>query len=671
MLAFIFICNITFALCDTLTPNTNQNFLDYLYDGNYQDKFSHPQYDADVNTTIISSKPIENSTIDDEQAKLVRHELTKYALNLFKVVANRSFVASKLDLKRDLNYTEGNVNEFVIKWYLKEINMSRGDIFFTKGNSSEEVRGKELNNLIIDLLNKKLTGKTGKIPEDARSPIDETLRNLDKENYEERIRKIEEEKTNRERLRKIEEERLNRERIMNLQKENINKEIDKQKIDITKLNTTNWEYLMLKKIKENYKNKKYDDPYISLSDIDRQSNINQDRPTPNPGRQFHNPEHPGIPPNYPNPNEYPVPGRPGYSPGPDYPELPVHPATIYPPRNPEVLGAFPSPEEMGIQLMPGEPGYTGTAEIPGPTHGIRWTPPIPHFGPTGVTPRPLPGESPRPTRSLPPSVHGDPDRPFGSLLHQNPKPVTTTRDPFFDGLLQDMQSQKNGYLTTFFIKLFEYVATMKKQYARLLIVRLEPIVSRLHGQQQLIAFGEPLTTKLLHNTRLMNSAPADVVQSHAATAHYALTHRRTFLSAEINGIIDYADTLYNDMEGQNLLKTLKEVKLFPNISKTNVQLADEIFDETLLAPYRRMTGTHKIQVLFDSINNAIIRRFPGMRRIRKNNGVSTTLMVQSTLLNMYKRVPRKHENKIHKKNNHKKLWRSGNAYTWVIMWTSC
>ncbi|KAG6465732.1 hypothetical protein O3G_MSEX015355 [Manduca sexta] len=54
----------------------------------------------------------------------------------------------------------------------------------------------------------------------------------------------------------------------------------------------------------------------------------------------------------------------------------------------------------------------------------------------------------------------------------------------------------------------------------------------------------------------MNSAPADVVQSHAATAHYALTHRRTFLSAEINGIIDYADTLYNDMEGQNLLKVI-------------------------------------------------------------------------------------------------------------------
>ncbi|XP_062527007.1 fibronectin-binding protein A-like [Bombyx mori] len=225
--------------------------------------------------------------------------------------------------------------------------------------------------------------------------------------------------------------------------------------------------------------------------------------------------------------------------------------------NPDLTTTPPVPQLGSPNMRPVPPGYSNAPKAPSPF--------IPHpnsYHPYGV---PIVPDLPLPP-GHPDGPKGEPNSPvanqtatdtnyeIGSLLHHIVKPKTTTQNPFISELYGEMKTKHNGYLTTFLLKFFEIVASRRREDALPLVLAFAAAIDGLYETRQLLGFGEPLHSKLLKNVHMMVGSPIDVVQSYAALTYNYLVNRGVTATDEVNAIIDYADSLYEENDGKQLFK---------------------------------------------------------------------------------------------------------------------
>ncbi|KAJ0169548.1 hypothetical protein K1T71_014733 [Dendrolimus kikuchii] len=187
-------------------------------------------------------------------------------------------------------------------------------------------------------------------------------------------------------------------------------------------------------------------------------------------------------------------------------------------------------------------------------------------------------------------------------------PLTTTPSAFVKELNQDMEISKNGYYTTFLIKLLEMVASCKNKTALTkFFFSAEPVVEQMLMQAEFYRYGEPFSSRFLDQARALNGAPIDVTQSLAAMSYNYMVNRKKVGAADINIIFDYLDDNIKENEGKALFVILEEVKLFPNISKKPKELMRDLLSAAF-EPTKRLTMTNEGRASFDTVNKAIADR---------------------------------------------------------------
>jgi hypothetical protein len=90
----------------------------------------------------------------------------------------------------------------------------------------------------------------------------------------------------------------------------------------------------------------------------------------------------------------------------------------------------------------------------------------------------------------------------------------------------------------------------------------------------------------------------------AVLLFHAIQDRQRTIKPELVAIIKYIDGLYEENEGIDLFKALDAVNRFPNDITDPFEVLGNL-SAAVFAPFIRLSGTYKRQVLIDSINNEI------------------------------------------------------------------
>ncbi|CAH1642665.1 unnamed protein product [Spodoptera littoralis] len=172
-----------------------------------------------------------------------------------------------------------------------------------------------------------------------------------------------------------------------------------------------------------------------------------------------------------------------------------------------------------------------------------------------------------------------------------------------------MKELDEGYMIVFLIELCRIISTKDPKHVKDVIMHTETIINELEGNGRLVWLDSPLLDVTIKLSRLISEAPIDLVRTYAAMLYHMLRGRKTTLSVEVNSIIDYAELMYEDKEGDYLFNSLREFEAFPEISKSGYLVCSTLI-ENFLSPFRRLHGTKQRQTLLDSINKAIQEKFP-------------------------------------------------------------
>ncbi|KAJ0184157.1 hypothetical protein K1T71_000580 [Dendrolimus kikuchii] len=210
-------------------------------------------------------------------------------------------------------------------------------------------------------------------------------------------------------------------------------------------------------------------------------------------------------------------------------------------------------------------------------------------------------------------------------------PLTTTPSAFVKELNKDMEISKNGYYTTFLIKLLEMVASCKNKTALTkFFFSAEPVVEQMLMQAEFYRYGEPFSSRFLDQARALNGAPIDVTQSLAAMSYNYMVNRKKVGAADINTIFDYLDGNIKENEGKALFVILEEVKLFPNISKKPKELMRNLLSAAF-EPTKRLTMTNEGRAFFDTVNKAIADRTGDRIFPRAISDINTTIQIRNDI----------------------------------------
>ncbi|CAH0602317.1 unnamed protein product [Chrysodeixis includens] len=207
----------------------------------------------------------------------------------------------------------------------------------------------------------------------------------------------------------------------------------------------------------------------------------------------------------------------------------------------------------------------------------------------------------------------------GDVLHGKIK-VEVTEDPltvYMDEVLQEADRLGMGYMSIFLIRVTKLVATGKKEHIQPVLMHTELILTRLFDAARLAYLGQPLLRVTMNLGMAIAEPDAfDELHSYASMVYHMLLDRKKTAGMDVNSIVDYADSLYTDEDGESLLMALKQFEDFPNTSMPSMMICETII-EAFMAPHRRLKGTDRGRRLIDSINYALEARFPHLKDVRR------------------------------------------------------
>ncbi|CAH1642640.1 unnamed protein product [Spodoptera littoralis] len=128
-----------------------------------------------------------------------------------------------------------------------------------------------------------------------------------------------------------------------------------------------------------------------------------------------------------------------------------------------------------------------------------------------------------------------------------------------------MKELDEGYMIVFLIELCRIISTKDQKHVQNVIIHTETIINELQGNGRFVWLDSPLLDVTIKLSRLISEAPIDIVRTYAAMMYHMLRVRKTELSVEVNSIIDYAELMYEDKEGDYLFNSLREFEAFPEI----------------------------------------------------------------------------------------------------------
>ncbi|XP_050556411.1 uncharacterized protein LOC118281218 isoform X2 [Spodoptera frugiperda] len=187
-------------------------------------------------------------------------------------------------------------------------------------------------------------------------------------------------------------------------------------------------------------------------------------------------------------------------------------------------------------------------------------------------------------------------------------PTASTKSPNLR-YYEMMKELDEGYMMIFLIELCRIISTKDQKHVHDVIKHTGPIINESHANGRLHWMGSPLLEITLKLANFISEAPIDLTRAYAGMMYHMLRARKQTLSPEVNSIIDYAEFLYTDEEGENLFNSLREFEAYPEISKSGYLLCSTLI-ENFLSPYRRLHQSERRQRLLDSINKELRDKFP-------------------------------------------------------------
>lgn len=99
-----------------------------------------------------------------------------------------------------------------------------------------------------------------------------------------------------------------------------------------------------------------------------------------------------------------------------------------------------------------------------------------------------------------------------------------------------------------------------------------------------------------------------------------MTHRNDSLTKDLNGLINYADTLYLEDEGEKIIEALFIFDQYPNHTTYNhigekiepkhlLELLYDLSQAVIFEPFKRLAGSLKRKILVEALNRYVVNRF--------------------------------------------------------------
>ncbi|CAG4974685.1 unnamed protein product [Colias eurytheme] len=184
-------------------------------------------------------------------------------------------------------------------------------------------------------------------------------------------------------------------------------------------------------------------------------------------------------------------------------------------------------------------------------------------------------------------------------------PPSSTIHPIVWEVKDLTETLKFGFFTTTMISLTRVVASKDEGDLHLLLTALNTEIMRLNRANRFGMFGPVGIYTVEALAQMMALSPADLVQSQASLLNFALTTRKSTLNPEVNAIMDLIDNIYTDEDALNVITCIANIDDFPNTTKNEHEIVQELIEAVLFIPYSRIKGTHKEQLLMLEIENVI------------------------------------------------------------------
>ncbi|XP_045508840.1 uncharacterized protein LOC123704504 [Colias croceus] len=184
-------------------------------------------------------------------------------------------------------------------------------------------------------------------------------------------------------------------------------------------------------------------------------------------------------------------------------------------------------------------------------------------------------------------------------------PPSSTIHPIVWEVKDLTESLKFGFFTTTMISLTRVVASKDEDDLHLLLTALNTEIMRLNRANRFGMFGPVGIYTVEALAQMMALSPADLVQSQASLLNFALTTRKSTLNPEVNAIMDLIDNIYTDEDALNVITCIANIDDFPNTTKNEHEIVQELIEAVLFIPYSKIKGTHKEQLLMLEIENVI------------------------------------------------------------------
>ncbi|XP_050360206.1 uncharacterized protein LOC126780009 [Nymphalis io] len=214
--------------------------------------------------------------------------------------------------------------------------------------------------------------------------------------------------------------------------------------------------------------------------------------------------------------------------------------------------------------------------------------------------------------SSPPSLHFETYFPGNTqdFLDHTVTRSTTTKNPFYEDIKEI--SNEKGRFTSSLIVLFKMLVRKNPNEIMPLIVTLNSRIQVLNDEDKMLIFGGMAAEVFQAMLQMLGSEPTDVMQDHFKYAEYALENKHTVLKRDVNGLIDIVDTVYIETDIDNIANLMRDIKRYPNGTKTDDEIIEAAIQDYMYAPFRRIHDTAREKLLVVELNNVIKRRlYPG------------------------------------------------------------
>ncbi|XP_075982530.1 uncharacterized protein LOC142980856 isoform X2 [Anticarsia gemmatalis] len=206
--------------------------------------------------------------------------------------------------------------------------------------------------------------------------------------------------------------------------------------------------------------------------------------------------------------------------------------------------------------------------------------------------------------------------PVGAVLNLNTGYTITESTPaYLAHLEREMKLQNGGPFTVGIDELLALVIDKEALHLQSVVVVTEDVFENVNSRNGLWFLGSPMWEILFDIVTSLSVMTMDSIKAYARILRQLVHGRHELLSGEVNHLLDLADSLVTDQDGDRLFNALTEFKGFPtNSSKTNIEMCQEVFD-SFRVPFFKISKTDHGIKLMSRANRALHTRFPHIHQM--------------------------------------------------------